>query len=103
MRDRVTFFASNVGVSALQRVPGLAVVKLADGLIPVHQFKFDAVVLQVAAHAVAAVGILHLQAGVISAPQTQETGDLFVTCEALERRLRGSKFMADGTLGCTVQ
>ncbi len=52
------------------------------------------VVLKVTAYAVFAVGILHLQTGVVAVLASQGPGDFFVAFKALEGRRAGSKRVA---------
>jgi len=69
----------------------------------VDYFKIGAVVLEMALHAFAAVGIFHLQLRVIAPPGRQELGDFLMTFEAPERWLGSSKLMASGALRRAIE
>ena len=63
---RMTFFALQVGVLALQLVTSQSVIEFFFGRFPVDQVEILAVVLQMAPNAIFAVRIFHLHLGVIS-------------------------------------
>ncbi len=62
----VTLLASNAAVLPFQRIPGKPMVKLFDRRFPMNQRKILAIVLQMAANAILAIGILHLKPRVVS-------------------------------------
>jgi hypothetical protein len=59
-----------------------------------HQRKILAVMFQVAAHAIAAVGILHAQKGVVSLMSSKSVSNFLVAFQALEGWRAGSELVA---------
>src|ERR1700758_2614048 len=82
----VALSARDVRVFAFQSVSGQLVVKLLLRRLPVNQGKIDAIVFQMAAHAVFAAGIFHPEPRVIPSVSREMLRDLFVAIEALECR-----------------
>ena len=98
MRGRVAFLAFEGGMFLRQRIPGLAMIELLLRWVPMHESEVYAVVLQVAAHAIPAVGILHAQLCVKSPAHRQALGDLLVAIETLKGRRAGAKLVTGGAL-----
>lgn len=73
-------------------------IELLRRAFPVNKGKIHPIVLEVAAHAVFAVGILHLQPGVIAPLFGKQPGNLRVALQTLERGSAGAKFVATRTL-----
>ncbi len=88
---------------SFERIPGLPVIELEDGPIPVNQLKIGAIVFQVAAHTIPAGWFAHLQPCVIAPPEGQKMTDILVTIEAFVRRLGGSKLMAGRAVRSAVE
>lgn len=68
-----------------------------------NQRKILAIVLEMAAHAIPAVGILHSEECVIALMRGQAVGNFLVAFQAFERRRAGSKLVAGVALGRAVQ
>ena len=60
-------------------------VEILLGRLPMNQVEIFAVVLEVAAHTIFAIGILHLQAKVVAVFAGEDLGDFFVAIETFER------------------
>lgn len=103
VRGRVALLASHSGVLPFQRIPGQPVIELLRWPLPVDEGKILAVVLQVAADAVLAVGIFHLQLGVIAPLLRKQLGNFFVAIQAFERGSAGAKLVAARTLRCSAK
>jgi len=103
VRGHVTFLTGNAYVLPFQVVPGQPVIKLFLGWLPVNQRKLLAVVIEVAADAVLAIRIWHLQAGMITVIGGDALSDFLVAVEALEGRHAGAELMATGALRSTSQ
>lgn len=78
-------------------------VKLLEGRLPMDKRKIFAIVFQVAAHAVPAVGVLHSEKRVVALMNGQSIGNFLVAFEAFEGRRTGSELMACVALGRAVQ
>ena len=96
---RVALSARDACVLALQGVAGQLVVELFLRRLPVNQGKIDAIVFQVAAHAVFAAGIFNPEPRVISSVCGKMLRDLFVAVEALKCRSAGTELVAGRALG----
>ena len=91
---RVAFFAGNAGVFVDERVAGQFVVELLDRGLPVNERERQTIVVEVAANAIPAVGILHPESRVIALLHGQAFGDLFVAFEAFKRGRTRSELVA---------
>ena len=94
----VALRARDACVFAFQSVSGQLVVKLFLRGLPVNQGKIDPIVLQMAAHTVFPVGILHPEPRVIPSVSREMLRNLFVAIKALERRSAGAELVAGGAL-----
>lgn len=83
---------------SFQIVSRQAVVELFLRWLPMQKIKVFAVVLEMAAHAILAIRILHLNLGVIPVIRRQTLGHFLMTIETLIGRSAGAKLMAAGTL-----
>jgi hypothetical protein len=99
VRRGVALLAVHAGVFAIQWIPGEFVVELFDRNIPVNQMKVNSVVLQMAVHAILALRILHLEAGVITMFFRKRPGDFLMAIEALESR----GFASELVTGCALR
>jgi hypothetical protein len=68
-----------------------------------QEIKLFAVVLKMAAHAILAIGILHLHLCVIAMFGRKALGYFLVTIKTFKRRCAGAKLMATGALGRAAQ
>jgi len=103
MRRRVAFLARHGRVLFYQRISRLAVVELLERRFPVNKGKILAVVLEVAAHAVPAVGIFHSKKSVITLVRGETVRNFLMAFETFERRSAGSELMAGVALRRTVE
>ena len=94
----MTLPAVDSRVFALQRIPGLLVIKLFLFRFPVDEREIHAVVFEMASHAVLAVRIAHSQARVIPMIRRKPLRNLFVTVKALECGRARSELMTAGAL-----
>ena len=94
MRGRVAFFTGDIGVLALQRIAGLAVIKLCRRRFPMDDVEIFAVVFQVAAHAVLAGGILHVQLKVVTVFGGEGLGDFLMAIETLKSGSAAAELVA---------
>jgi hypothetical protein len=100
---RVALFAGDASVLSFQLVAGQAMIKLFLRRLPVDQAKVHAVVIQMAANAVLAIGVGHLKLIVIAMLGRKPLGDFFVALEALEGGRAGAKLVAGIALRCAAQ
>ena len=63
-----------------------------------NEAEIHAIVIEVAADTVFAIGILHLDLGVISVLRGQSLGHFFMAIQAFESRRAGAELMAAGAL-----
>ena len=91
---RVTLLAWNIRVLAFQRIPGLLVIKLLLRWLPMNEREIRAIVLQMAAHTLFPVRVLHAEPGMVAALGVQAPRNLRVAVEALKRRRSGAELMA---------
>ena len=98
VRRHVAFLASKPGVFSHQVVARQAMIELLFRRFPVDQREILSVVFQMAAHAIFAIRILHLQARVKSVLPGDGLSDLLVAIQALEGWRAGAEFMATGAL-----
>jgi len=103
VRRRVAFFTFDAGMFAFQGITGQAMIELFLGWLPVNQREILAVVVQMAANALFAVGILHLEPRMVSAVFRKQTRDFFMTFQTFERRCAGTELMAAGALARATQ
>lgn len=90
----VTFLAGNTRMLCLQVVARQPVIKLFLRRLPVNQIEVLAVVFQVAADAVFAVGISHLKLRVIAVVRFQTSRYFFMAIQAFESRRVSAELMA---------
>lgn len=69
-------------------------IEFLEGGLPMNERKILAIVFEVAAHAVPAVGICHSQKCVVSLVRGQAVRNFFMTFEALESWCAGSELVA---------
>jgi len=81
-----------------QRIPGLAVVKLLECRLPVHQRKVGAIVLKMAAYAILSVGVSHLKQGVIAVMTSQPLRNFSVAIKTLKGGRARAELVTTGTL-----
>lgn len=98
VRRGVAFFAHEAGVFAFELVAGLFVIKFLQGRFPADQVKGLAVVFQVAAHTIFAIGIAHLHFEVVTVLRGKILRDFFVTIDALEGGSAGPERVAGSAL-----
>ena len=90
----VAFLARQTSVLAQQLVTRQVVVKFFLRRLPVNEIEVRSVVIQVALHAVLAVGIAHLEPVVVAVLVRQPFGDLLVAFQAFEGRNASAKEVA---------
>ena len=100
---RMTLLAGGVRVLPFEDIAGLLVVKLFLGRLPVNEMEVLAVVLQMAANAVLAVGILHSEPRVVAVLGVEPPGNFLVAVETLKGRRAGSELVATRALRCAGQ
>ena len=103
MRRGMALLAGDGRVLFHQRISGLAMIELLERRFPMDERKILAVVLEVAAHAIPAVGILHPEKRVVALMRGQAVRNFLVAFEALERRRAGSELVAGIALGRAVE
>lgn len=103
MCRRVALLAGDGRVLFQERVSSLAMIELLERRFPVNEREILAVVLEVAAHAIPAGGILHAQKRVVALMRGQAVRDFLVAIEALERRGAGAELVAGIALGRAVE
>ena len=86
-----------------ERISSLAMIECLERRLPMNEGKILAVVLQVAAHAVPAVGILHRQKRVVALMLAETVRNFLVAFQALERRRAGSELVAGVALRRAVK
>jgi len=99
----VALLALNLCVLSIKRISAQLVIELLEGYVPVNQIEIGPIMLQVAAHAILAVGILHLQVRVVPVLLRKRLGDLLVAIQALKCRSLRPKLMAARALRCARQ
>ena len=103
MRRRVTLLACQAGVLSFQLVASEPVVELLLRGLPANQIKTLAVVLEVAAHTVPAIGVVHLHLRVITVFVFERFGNLFMAIETFESGSTGAELVTGTTLRRTAQ
>ena len=78
-------------------------IELFERRLPMNESKILAVVLEVAPHAIPAIGILHPKKSVVALMRGQSIRNFFMTFEAFERRRAGSELVASVALGRAVE
>ena len=63
-----------------------------------NEAEIHAIVIEVAADTILAIGILHLDLGVISVLRGQSLGNFFMAIQAFESRRAGPELVAAGAL-----
>lgn len=99
----VAFFADESGVFAFELVAGEFVIEFLQRRRPADQLEGFPVVLQMAADAIFAGGIVHLYLEVVAVLGGKVLRDFFVAIEALEGGCASAKGMAGIALGSTTQ
>jgi len=100
---RVAFFAGDIGVLALQRVAGEAVIKFCRRRFPVDDVEIFAVVFEVAANAILASGIIHPKLEMVAVFGGEGLGDFLVAIETLEGRSAAAELVTGIALGGAAQ
>lgn len=103
MRRGMAFLACDPRVLFHQGVSGQPMVELLNGRVPVDQRKILAIVFEVAAHAILAIGILHPQLRVIALFCRQAVCDFLVAFQAFEGWRAGAELVAGVALGRAVE
>lgn len=103
MRRRMALFASDRRVFSFKRIPRQPVVKLPHGRFPVNQRKIHAVVLQMAAHALFAVRILHLQPRMVAPLLGKQLRNFLVATKAFEGGRAGAELVATRAFRCSAE
>lgn len=99
----MALLAGNSGVLSFQWIARQAMVELLGRALPMDQRKIHSIVLQMAAHAVLAVRILHLQLRVVALLFGEQLRDLFVAVQTLECGRTGAEFVAARALCCSTE
>ncbi len=94
VRRSVALYAGCDGVFAFEFVAAEIVIEFLEGSGPLNQIEGFSVVLQMAAHAIFAVGIAHLNLEVVAVLGRKILGDFLVAIEALEGGRDGAKGVA---------
>ena len=103
MRGGVTFLAGDAGMLVHERITRQFVIELLEGRFPMNQGEIHAVVFQVAANTVPAVGIFHPDLRVVSLIDSQLLRDLFVAVETFESGCARAELVAGRALRCAIQ
>jgi len=103
MRRRMALLAGDGRMLFHQRISSLAMIECLERRLPMNEGKILAIVLQVAAHAVPAVGILHRQKRVVALMRAETVRNFLVAIQALECRRAGPELVAGVALRRTVQ
>lgn len=98
----MTFLAGGIRVLSFQLVTCQSMIKLFLGRLPVNEMEILAVVFQMTANAVLAVGILHLKLRVVAMPGVEAPGNFLVAIQTLKGWRTGSELVATGALRCTA-
>ena len=99
----VALFARNASMLSFQLVAGQAMIKLFLRRLPVDQPKVLAVMIQMAANAILAIGVGHLKLIVIAVLGGKPLGDFLVAVEALEGGYASPELVAGIALRCAAQ
>jgi len=94
VRRRMAFLARHGRMLFHQGISGLAMIELFERRFPMDQRKILAIVLEVAPHAVSAVGILHPEKRVVAFLRGQAFGNFLVAFETFKCRRAGSELVA---------
>lgn len=97
---RMTLPAFDLSVLSVQGISGQLMIELLDGNLPVDETEIGPVVLQVAAHAIFALRILHLETCVVAVFFGEGFSDFLMAIETLKRGSFRAKLMAGRALGC---
>src|ERR1700692_4193691 len=103
MLRSMALLAGDGRVLVHQRISCLSMIELFERRLPVDKRKILAIVFEVAAYAITAVGILHPEKRVVALMHRQAVGNFLVTFEAFERGRAGSKLVAGVALGRAVE
>ena len=99
VRRRMALLASYGRVLFHEWISGLAMIELLKRRLPMDERKILAIVLEVAPHAVPAIGILHPEKRVVALMRGQTVGNFLMAFQALERRRAGSELVTRVALG----
>ena len=99
----MALFTRNFRVLPFERIAGLPVIKLLLRWLPMNEREIRAIVLQMAPHAVFAIGILHSEPRVVAVLGIEATGNFFVAVQALKCRRAGAELMATRALSCSCE
>lgn len=94
----MTLLAGQPRVLPFQVVTRQPVVKLFLRRLPMQEIEIFAVVLEMATHAILAIGVRHLNLGVIAVLRRQPLCHFLMAIEAFESGRAGSELMAARTL-----
>ena len=94
VRRRMALLTFDTGMFALQGITGQAMIELFFRGLPVNKREILAVMVQMAANALFAVGILHLKPRMVPAVFRKQTRDFLMTLETFERGCARTKLMA---------
>jgi len=86
-----------------KRIAGLAMIELLERRLPMNEREILAVMFEVAADAIPAIGILHSEKGVVALARGQPIRNFLVAFQAFERRRAGSELVAGIALCGAVQ
>ena len=100
---RMALFTRNFRVLPFERIAGLPVIKLLLRWLPMNEREIRAIVLQMAPHAVFAIGILHSEPRVVAVLGIEATGNFFVAVQAFKRGRAGAELMATRALSCSCE
>ena len=103
MGGRVALLTSNCGVLSFQGVTCEAMIELLRWMLPVNELEIHPVVLEVAAYAIFAVGVFHLELRVIAPLFRQQLRDFLVAVQTFEGGRAGTEFVAARTLRRSAQ
>jgi len=103
MCRRVAFLARHAPVLFREWIACLAMIELLERWFPMNQRKILTIVFEVAAHAVPAIGILHLQKRVVALMGGQTVRNFLMAFEAFERRRACTELVAGVALGRAVE
>jgi len=103
VRGHVAFFAGDRGVLIDERIAGLPVVELFERRLPMNEVEVLAIMFQVAANAIPAVGVLHPELGVKALIHRKPLGNFLMAFEAFESRRAGSELVAGVALRSPIE
>ena len=99
----MTLPAFDLSVLSVQGISGRLMIELLDGDVPVDEIEIGPVVFQVAAHAIFALWVLHLETCVIPVFFRERFSNFLVAIETFKCGSFSAKLMAARALGCPGQ